>query len=263
MSQYNWNNCPSDVKTQVRNLAHDLAGLLAENIMGIYLHGSLAMGCFNPQRSDLDFLVVTPHPMDVGTKQRVAGMLLLASCAPCPIEISFLHCNELRPWRYPTPYDFHYSETWREVMQQALQSGARQRWNENSRTDPDLAAHLTITNRRGICLLGAPISSVMPDVPQEDYLASILNDIQDALNGKMDDPLYSILNICRVYAYMRAGLVCSKQEGALWALSNVPLEIQPVIKHALEIYADEDRICMLDPTAIATFVAYMRRHLYR
>jgi streptomycin 3"-adenylyltransferase len=262
MSQYNWNNCPTDVKTQILSLVDGLAGLLAENIIGIYLHGSLAMGCFNPQRSDLDLLVVTHHTMDPGTKQRIAEMLLLASCAPNPIEISFLHYDELRPWQYPTPYDFHYSETWRETMQQALQSDAWQHWNKDNHTDPDLAAHITITNQRGICLLGTPINEVMPDVPKEDYRASILNDIQNALNGKMDDPLYSILNVCRVCAFVRAGLVCSKQEGALWALKNVPLEIQPVIKHALEIYADEDQPRIFDPAATTIFIAYMQQHLY-
>ena len=262
MSPYNWNNCPTDVKTQVLNLVDGLAGLLAENIIGIYLHGSLAMGCFNLRRSDLDLLVVTQHPMDLGTKQRIAEMLLLVSHAPSPIEISFLHHDELRPWHYPTPYDFHYSETWREVLQQALLSGAWQHWNENSRTDADLAAHITIINQRGVCLLGAPINTVMPDVPKENYQASILSDIQDALNGEMNDPLYSILNICRVCAFMRAGLVCSKQEGALWALNITPLEIQPVIRQALEIYADGDQPHIFAPAAIANFIAYMRQHLY-
>ncbi|MGN7761522.1 nucleotidyltransferase domain-containing protein [Paenibacillus sp. 22594] len=31
---------------------------LKGNLLGIYLHGSLAMGCFNPLKSDVDFLVV-------------------------------------------------------------------------------------------------------------------------------------------------------------------------------------------------------------
>ena len=27
------------------------------NLLGVYLHGSLAMGCFNPKKSDLDLLL--------------------------------------------------------------------------------------------------------------------------------------------------------------------------------------------------------------
>ena len=32
--------------------------ILGENLVGIYLHGSAAMGCFNDKKSDIDLLVV-------------------------------------------------------------------------------------------------------------------------------------------------------------------------------------------------------------
>lgn len=32
--------------------------ILKDNLVGIYIHGSLAMNCFNPKSSDIDFLVV-------------------------------------------------------------------------------------------------------------------------------------------------------------------------------------------------------------
>ena len=32
--------------------------ILGENLVGVYLHGSAVMGCFNPAKSDLDFIVV-------------------------------------------------------------------------------------------------------------------------------------------------------------------------------------------------------------
>ena len=31
--------------------------ILGENLVGVYLHGSAVMGCFNPAKSDLDFIV--------------------------------------------------------------------------------------------------------------------------------------------------------------------------------------------------------------
>ena len=34
---------------------------LSKNLVGIYLHGSLAMGSFNPLTSDVDFLVGGPY----------------------------------------------------------------------------------------------------------------------------------------------------------------------------------------------------------
>ena len=32
--------------------------ILGGNLVGVYLHGSSVMGCYNPMKSDLDFLVV-------------------------------------------------------------------------------------------------------------------------------------------------------------------------------------------------------------
>ena len=33
--------------------------IFGKDLTGVYLHGSLAMGCFNPQKSDIDLMVVT------------------------------------------------------------------------------------------------------------------------------------------------------------------------------------------------------------
>ncbi|WP_155832630.1 nucleotidyltransferase domain-containing protein [Butyrivibrio sp. AE3006] len=32
--------------------------ILGDNLVGIYLHGSYVMGCFNLQKSDLDLIIV-------------------------------------------------------------------------------------------------------------------------------------------------------------------------------------------------------------
>ena len=42
--------------------------LLQDNLVGIYLHGSLAAGCFHWERSDIDFLVVVRRPLTVDKK---------------------------------------------------------------------------------------------------------------------------------------------------------------------------------------------------
>jgi len=84
--------------------------VVGANLIGLYLHGSLAMGCFNPNCSDLDVIAVTAEGMAVETKRAVAAILLQQSGAPHPIEVSFLRRRDLAPWRYPTPFDFHYKE---------------------------------------------------------------------------------------------------------------------------------------------------------
>jgi streptomycin 3"-adenylyltransferase len=126
MAQYGWTNSPADVREQVERFCRDAHEILIGNLVGIYLHGSLAMGCFNPARSDIDLLVVTERPMTVATKRDVVRMLLRVSNVPRPIEISFLSRAQLAGWRYPTPFDLHYGEDWRASYEADLTTGAWQ-----------------------------------------------------------------------------------------------------------------------------------------
>ena len=45
---------PENILTHFVEAAREAIG---ENLLGVYLHGSAAMGCFNPKSSDLDLLV--------------------------------------------------------------------------------------------------------------------------------------------------------------------------------------------------------------
>jgi hypothetical protein len=49
----------SDVNDMLRLLLEGAQSILGDQIIGLYLYGSLASGDFNPQTSDIDFLVVT------------------------------------------------------------------------------------------------------------------------------------------------------------------------------------------------------------
>jgi len=48
-----YNNCPEAIKSQIDLLINFSIQILENNLLGVYLHGSLAMGRFNPQLSDI------------------------------------------------------------------------------------------------------------------------------------------------------------------------------------------------------------------
>jgi hypothetical protein len=156
-------------------LAGDLAGILGADLVGVYLHGSVAMGCFNPDRSDVDLLAVTRTALLAVSRRSVAELMLARSRAPYPVELSVLTTRQLHPWRHPAPFDFHYSETWRESISSQLTSAEL---DSASRTDPDLAGHITTLRARGRVLLGAPIQHVFPQVPEADFRQAILADLE-------------------------------------------------------------------------------------
>lgn len=257
MSLYGWADCPHSVRTQVNTFIDALQVILRQNLSGIYLHGSLAMGCFNPDRGDIDLLVVTSQGMNIKTKRRVAQLLLHASMAPNPIEISFLVEQQLHPFQHPLPFDLHYGESHREQYRQALINGEWMRWNDETRRDIDLAAHLTVTLARGICLFGKPIKETFPAVPAQYYTASIVDDFQWGRNRMAGNPVYFILNACRVYAYLLDGSIFSKDEGGSRGLLTLPGEYHSVIAQALEIYRGSRKDEPFDVAALDQFAAYM------
>jgi streptomycin 3"-adenylyltransferase len=255
---------PPAVRIQLRALCEQFQAMFGENLVGIYLHGSLAMRCFNLERSDVDILVVTQQPMSVETKRETIDLLLHLSTVPCPIEISFLVLADIHPFAHPLPFDLHYSETWREQNMQALADGTWRTWNEEQRRDPDLTAHFMIMQHRGIALCGKPIPEVFPAVPAQDYACAIRGDYQDACENwteNRENPVYLILNACRVHAFLEQGHVFSKAEGGIYGLEELPEQFHPLIRQALEIYRGEQPETSFAEPTVAAFIALMDQSL--
>src|SRR4030067_368749 len=49
----------ADINAVLQTLLANARGILIKQFIGMYLYGSLALGDFNPNRSDIDFLIVT------------------------------------------------------------------------------------------------------------------------------------------------------------------------------------------------------------
>ncbi len=194
--------------------------ILGETLVGIYLHGSAVMGCYNPQKSDIDLLVVIREAISTECKRDFMDMVVaLNEDAPEKgIEMSIIKESDCNPFVYPTPYELHFS-----VAHLNWYRANPQDYVEHMNgTDPDLAAHVTITLHRGKTLYGREIPSVFGPVSREAYL---------------DNPVYIILNLCRVLAYQAENLILSKQEGGQWALDRVTRpEFRELISHALTEY---------------------------
>lgn len=254
MSGSAWANAPKEVRTQVETLAAGIKHVLDDALVGIYVHGSLALGCFNPQRSDVDVLVVTRRTIDERTQWQLAPVLLSSSTprarprtAPYPLEISFLTEAQLRPWRYPTPYDVHFSESWRAWVE----AGEWKRGGE----DHDLAAHIRVVRDAGIALLGPDPREVFPEVPDDDFEDSLLRDFD--WSREQNRSLYSVLSGSRIWAALTEGGLHSKASGAEWALQRAPKEFGPLIDRALALYRGELDDEELDPGDVSRYLDFL------
>jgi predicted nucleotidyltransferase len=256
-------DCPAEVRDQVAAFTAETSAVLGARLVGVYLHGSLAFGCFNAARSDVDLLVVNDAPLGVDVKRRIVQSLLRISGSPRPVEVSYLSRADLARWSYPPTYDVHFSEGWRDRLAADLVGDGWRRWNDIAieRRDPDLAAHVTVLRARGICLLGEPIAEVFPPVARADYLAAILDDLAWSREPARlaADPAYSILNHCRVCRYLIDGSVTSKAEAGEWAATTLPGRWRPIVAAALIAYhgaADDARVPLGDAARLVDFLSH-------
>ena len=229
--------------------------IFGENLTGIYLHGSAVMGCFNPEKSDLDLLVVIREDISDETKLRFMYMVveLNKQAPPKGLELSVVKECVCNSFVYPTPFELHFSNThlnW-------YQTNPEDYVEKMKGTDKDLAAHFTITYHRGKVLYGKEISEVFALIPSEDYMDSIWSDIENAPEEIAENFMYLTLNLCRVMAYKKEGLILSKQEGGDWGLKNIcKLEFHVLIAEALQEY-QSGKTMIFDVATARNFAEYM------
>ena len=103
-------------------------------------------------------------------------------------------------------------------------------------TDRDLAAHFTVTNRVGLTVFGPDAAIMFPPVPEEAYFDSLVSDVENMESDIAQSPVYCVLNLCRVLAYLTEDAVLSKQDGGEWGLTHLPEEYHPLLQSALAAY---------------------------
>lgn len=211
--------------------------ILGDNLVGVYLHGSAVMGCFNPDKSDVDLLVVVKEgPTDAVKRAFLDMVVTLNETGPAKgIEMSIVERSVCKPFAYPTPFVLHFSK----MHLDWYRNDPEDYIAKMKGTDRDLAAHITVIRARGVCLCGAPIEEVFGKVPAEDYMDSLWYDIADAEDDIAEDTMYLTLNLARVLAFLQDGSVLSKKEGGEWGLKNLPEKYHVLLRDALSEYRGE------------------------
>ena len=228
---------PTDIL--IKEFVRQSKSILQDNLVGIYLHGSSVMGCFNPRKSDIDLIIVVNHPLPDPVKSSYMDMVVRYNAAGPEkgIEMSVVLGEVCRPFVYPTPFELHFSAGHLKWYKDDPDDYIR----KMNGTDKDLAAHFTIINKRGKCLYGAPVKEVFAEVPACHYWDSIWYDVEGAAEEITEYTMYLTLNLARVLAWQEEGLVLSKKEGGEWAVRNMPAEYRPLVTDALREYSGNAR----------------------
>lgn len=233
--------------------------IFGADLTGVYLHGSMAMGCFQPDKSDIDFIIVIKD--NITDKQKLMFMnevVELNKAAPSKgIELSIVKEAYCKEFLYPTPFELHFSN----MHLQWFRDNPTDYIQKMNGTDKDLAAHFKIIKKYGIALYGSPIDDVFADVPRNNYIDSILCDIEEAKEEILENPVYIILNLCRVAAFLKHDLVISKKQGGEWALQNLSDKYHTLVLNALQSYelGTEMNIDKEEAQGFADYMLYLIR----
>lgn len=238
-----------EINTLLSELLSGAREVLGQQFVGLYVHGSVASHDFNPQRSDIDFVVVTTDalPLDVLPALEAMHARLTASGLQWAdvLEGSYIPQAALR--RYdPAHSDYPALRV----------DGSFEVDGHGS----DWIIQRHILREKGLALAGPPIKTLIdPVAPDALRWASrgILREwwqpqLAESFRIRSDEyQAYAILTMCRILYTLEHGDVASKPAAAQWAKSVLDSHWSPLIDralawgHGMELDAFDDTLTLI------------------
>ena len=249
-------NTPKFVGKVLRETLSNVHSILQDDLIGIYLYGSLAMGCFNPESSDIDVILVAKKRPSKEQRKKVIEYLKGACSKNRRIELSIIREDVVQNPQYPIMVDLHF-EYWGDIF-------------ENEK-DNEILSNLYATKKRGFRVWGMPISDVFSEIPAQYHLRSVIEDLRHTRKYLHESPksvgydpaVYWVLGSCRILAFIREEKVLSKLEGGQWGLANLPKEYHDLVKQALSCYQGKKKEHVWNHEKLEAFADYMTRVILR
>jgi streptomycin 3"-adenylyltransferase len=189
-------------------VAAGLARVLGPALVGVYLHGSAALGGWSAERSDVDLLGVVARPLERRAKREISARLNHPSLA-CPaaagLELSMVTAAVAAdPPRRP-PFELHVTTG----------PSAQTHLGGPAAADPDLLLHFAVCRRAGVAVAGPGPVEVFAEPPRAWLLERAAAELRWAVrHGTF---AYRVLTACRAWRYLEDDVLGSKVESGRWA----------------------------------------------
>jgi hypothetical protein len=193
-------------------VASGLARVLGPALVGVYLHGSAALGGWSATHSDIDLLGVVARPLDRRVKRVISARLNHPSLV-CParagLELSLVTAAVAAdPPRRP-PFELHVSTG---PSPQTHLGGP-------AAADPDLLLHFAVCRRAGVAVAGPDPVEVFAQPPRAWLLERAAAELRWASrHGTFAD---RVLTACRTWRYLEDDVLGSKVESGGWARARL------------------------------------------
>jgi predicted nucleotidyltransferase len=218
-----------DVNKVIYALRDGAKEVLGEYYTGMYLYGSLALGDFDPDRSDIDPLIVTSEelPDDVISELEVMHRRLYRSGSEWVKKMSgiYIQLDDLRVYRIYGPKNPMYNRDEFLVARQ----------------DIDWIFHRHVLYKCGVVIEGPPLRNIIDPIPRGQLKEAAFIFLRDWVLLTYDDEIfrseghqpYFVLTVCRCLYTLRNGDVTTKHKSAEWALNNVDGKWSDLIRQAM------------------------------
>lgn len=222
-------SAPANVREIVFSLRDGLQEIFGDKLLGLYLYGSLSYDCFNPKSSDIDFVAVLESEPTSDEEKKLYDLHERLSKEPefgRRIDGTYLTEQQAKADVYPTPFLF------------CTMAGTLQKAQE-TKGDPDFPIHRQHLHDCGLKIVGAEPRELFLPVPWKILEQSLLQELPFIKEQFEKNPIYAVLNLCRVVRALELKSVSSKTEAGEWALQNFPSEWHELVRVALEGYKHE------------------------
>jgi hypothetical protein len=204
----------SDINAFLQSLLSNVRTILRQRLVGLYLGGSLASGDFDPQNSDIDFVVVTtdelPDEVVSALEQMHARMKDSSLKWAAKLEGSYITQEALRQYH---PNDGPFP---------CVNEGAFYL----ARHESHWIIQRYILREQGVVLAGPDPKTLIDPVGGADLRRAVLEFLREWWLPMLDNPIrlqsvayraYAILTMCRALYTLETGTVASKPTSARWA----------------------------------------------
>lgn len=232
-------------------LVSGVRAALEDNLVGVYLRGSLALGDFDPESSDIDFLVVTGRPVSDDQFAALADLHARLAVLENPyaghLEGSYIDRAALRHFgpherRHPT-----VGSDWAFSRGEHGADWVLERW---------------IVRERGVTLLGPDPGTLVGPISPEDLRASV----REALRwwaSQPDEPAwlrrrsyqaFAVQTMCRALFTLLTGELPSKPRAVAWALGALPQPWRALVGRSRAWHLDDTP----DPGTLPEVMRFVR-----
>ncbi len=221
--------------------------ILGDQFVGMYLYGSLSSGDFDPESSDIDFLVVT---MDILSESKVSelenmhnrvwatGSKWAAKLEGAYVPKDLIHRHDPEGMPCPTVNEGKFYV---------------------ARLGSDWIIQRHIVRECGVVLAGPDPKTLIDPICPNDIRGAVLSILQEWWFPMLDDPswlaghgseyhAFAVITMCRALHALEHGIVVSKPKAVQWAHQALGKPWSRLIDKAVAAARHEEQSDFLDET---------------